>query len=269
VEKEKSYKTSGPVLFVGLMVLMGIFCFAAWFVLQDRRYSSGEADFRMLAGPHSGSFYAELAKYGQYQPHQPSEIDRLFQLAAIRSPADSKNFAAYFEYLYARNCCLQKEAKLIQAALNRSPTSFRFYPLTVEYLLKTGEKEKAFQYFQKAVQMDPRKFRRLLPIAAENNVSAEEIIRLTPKNVEGLSALAEYLAHQGPSYRDQWLRTIEEIHSMHVQPMYLLKTAEQALRMGEKTLAKKYANLALNHPETANRAKKLLTKIDRRKRRDY
>jgi hypothetical protein len=53
---------------------------------------------------------------------------------------------------------------------------------------------------------------------------------------------------------------------MHIHPVHLLETAEQATRLGEITLAKKYVDLALTHPETAVGAKKLLKRIERKSR---
>jgi tetratricopeptide (TPR) repeat protein len=255
--------------FIGILILVGLYCFVSRFILEDRLFIAGAGPFRMSFGPHSGQYNVELARQRQYQPHQPAEIDRLFQLAASRSPADSRIFAEYLEYLYARNCCIEQSSRLIQAALDRRPTSLKYYPVTVEFLLRTNEKEKAFRYFQKAVQMNPRILRTLIPIAVRNNVSVEEIISLTPRNIEGLSVLSDYLARAGPAYLARWLETIKDLQSMQHEPRQFLRIAEQALRLGEIDLAKQYAHQALRFPDTATGAKKILSKIDRKESKQF
>jgi tetratricopeptide (TPR) repeat protein len=178
-------------------------------------------------------------------------------------------FAEYFEYLYTRNCCMEQSSRLIQAALDRRPASLKYYPVTVEYLLKTNKKKKAFRYFQKAVQLNPKILRTLIPIAGKNNVTAEEIISLTPRNIEGLSVLADYLARAGPAYVALWLETIEELQSMEHEPKQFLRIAEQALKLGEIDLAKKYAHQSLRFPDTATGAKKILSRIDRKESKQF
>ena len=260
-----SFKRAGKLWLLVLLILLTVYSFFCQMVYQDRSLAARKKVPTPVRGPHSGSYYMQAAEYLQYAPHAPGEIDRLYQNAMIHSPADGKVFMSYFQYLQSRNCCADQASRAIYEATRRSPASTKPYAVAIAYFLDLGRKEEAFAYFKKAIEMEPDSARVLFSLIGSQDLSVEEIVRITPRNTEGLSFLAEYLSRQGPSQKEEWYRTVKELHSIPVEPDEILRTAEQAFHLDDLGLARRYAEMAWNYPETQSRAKKLLDKLSRKK----
>ena len=245
---------------------MSVFFLLCWVVYSDGSYATYGTSRPSLSGVHSGGYFARAANVLQYYPHDPAQVDDLFKRSIKKSPANWNTVVAYFQFLRDRNCCIEQSTQLIRSILRRNPATMRLYLSAVAFFFETGQKEEAFHYFQKVANMEPRTLRDLIAIAGRNDITVPELIRITPKTPEGLGLLATYLAKRGLTYKEEWLRIVQELHSFPVEPQQRLMTAEQAVRMGEIELAKEYAELALKYPETHANAKRILAKLSKRKK---
>jgi tetratricopeptide (TPR) repeat protein len=262
----KSFRNRITLTLLLLLGFLSLFFGVCWIVYENNSYAVYGTKRPALSGLHSGGYFARAANVLQYYSHDPAQIDHLFKRSIERSPADWNIFLAYFQYLQDRGCCTELATRVLEGVLRRNPSTMRLYVSAVGFFLKTGQKEEALRYFQKAVRMDPRTTRQLVSLAIKNDLSVPELIQITPRTSEGLSVLAVHVSKRGPSYREEWLQIIQELHSLPVEPQQFLISAEQAFRMGEIELGKKYLELALKHPETQARAQKLLFKIRNRER---
>lgn len=262
--KTKTSKTGAIFAYIALLILLAAYGILCSYVYKDSLLAFSEPGRISGLNLHSGKYCSTAANWLQFRSHDPSEVKRLFKTAAVRSPADFDVFLSYFIYVSSQQCCKQQAGKLIRATVERNPSNVRLYLTAVNHFLNAGQKKEALLYFHKAVQMQPgnKTLRQLFAIAGDR-ITIEEIIGILPRTPETLSFLAQVLANKGAEAKEEWIRTIRELHSKEIEPSLNMKTAEQALKLGELELAKQFAEAALRHPETEANARKMLDKIER------
>ena len=248
---------------LGPTVVLAVYICMAWAVRQDTVNAVGTSILFGFQLPHSGQYYQNAARRLEYLPHNPEEVEQLLDAALVRAPANGSIFFETFQHYQERDCCQEKAAMLLQQSLKRSPSSLKIYPEAAAYFLKIGDTDKAIQCFRIATMKDPGMVYKMFPILVRAQLKPAQITRVIARNKESLGVLAAYLAKLGPSQKEEWLRTVTELHTLDIDPKQLLVSAEQAIRLHELNLAREYAEKALLYSTTKKNAENLLQKISR------
>jgi tetratricopeptide (TPR) repeat protein len=249
-----------PVLFVLLVAFVLVFTGAAYRVYRSASLSKkinevatdGELIKQVLKQPdlYEAAFFRKLAERIQFVPHDPGDVQKLFEHAIIRAPADYRNFLSYGIYVSSSKCCRDRAPFYFAEAVRRKSYDLRIYQDAAKFLLASGHRKEAFLYCKQILARDSSVSADVYRLIERNGGSLEDLIRITPRKGESLISLSAYLSSKKSGSRSQLQRVLLELEAMSMKPEQMVAAARNALKAGNLDWARTQAENAMKHPET-------------------
>jgi hypothetical protein len=212
-------------------------------LLEDlKRNRLGQASIAVEAGRvkiHDAVFLRTLAEKSQLYSHNPALVDRLYREALWKSPADYESFAAFAEYLNAKQCCPDEISSLWKRAVRRCPTNASVHMKAGLHHFVTDDRATALRLLRRSLELDARGARDVYSALDSLGAGQEIMIAVTPQASRAEIELMQLAANRWETATPQ-LKTIAQ-HLMNLSPLDDLTVARASLKFGWDELTQMHA----------------------------
>jgi tetratricopeptide (TPR) repeat protein len=259
------------IFFLAFIFLSIIYIFACIVTLRNSRaaekltpgtvnIAKAESDLRN-SFLYDGDYFRQLAEKLQFVPRSSSIVERCYETALQKSPADYKNFSSYAGYLQARNCCAEKLSAVVDGLVLRSPANPDIHVRAGQLLLAAGNRPAALMHFKHALEEGGTLSPSVRKQIESGGKGLQDLVAITPRQAAPLLDLARYLLAKGSAAETLRRGVFKDLAAARLEPGQRVAFGRLALQAGDIDLAHDQAILAKRSDATRVAVLQLLAEI--------